>query len=182
MDSYDHMWKAAKDKNWDAVRALLEADACDATDRANTLTWALHYGDREMAGLLVSHGVDPYEIDTGSGKPPISYARSDDMREFVAQKSIELGLCDNITMSYSLAGHGIKEVYSFPKKERISFALNAKGEICGLMRQPFADIQSLPDLRKAFDMHRARGGKTPEEEVFGDGMRRTVLKKILKPG
>jgi len=74
---------------------------------------------------------------------------------------------DQIVYNSPLLDRTMQEVFNFAGLERITLIRKTlEGPIESVARDPFDRLQDIPDLQKAFDEHKKRGGKTPEEKVF----------------
>jgi hypothetical protein len=80
-----------------------------------------------------------------------------------------------VILRSKLGDRTLEEVFNFATKERISLVRKEAGApVEAFIRESFSDISEKSGLRLAFEEHKRRGGKVPEDEVFPD----KIVKKL----
>jgi hypothetical protein len=166
--------EAAINNRRDCLLWLLErgADANAANDKGSTaLMWAAYFGDTKAVEALLLHGGNPARQDC-EGMTAATFAKAKP-----AVLALLLQDPDEISWYTKVADRTMQEVYNFRLKERITLLRKAEGgDVEAMTRQSFCELADVTPLRRAFALHCARGGKTPEEEVFP-----TTLAKLPGP-
>lgn len=172
------VWAAARNQPA-AVRWLLDNGA--EPNRTGSAGWhvlmsAASGGYGEIAQMLMDAGANPQYKDP-KGKGPISVAQEKGHKHIVRMLS---ETPDEVVFTEALHDRMLEEVYSFKRGER--FILLRKGEggdVEAMQRESFSDIRETPNLRRAFELHKKRGGKLTEEDVFGGS---SQISKPKRPG
>jgi hypothetical protein len=178
---------AAENGNLSGVTASLNEGAeingrhCLDGCRHTPLMKASIKGNLSIVTLLLERGADPTLLGS-EGKTAMELARDNNKTEVVTRiRSYEDDKSPDRVLFSTRIGNRIREdIYDFAMKERVTlirpdqFAAVESALITG-----FSEIEDQSDgsmLRKAFNEHVKRGGKTDESEVFA----RRVFKN--KPG
>lgn len=163
-----------------AVRWLLEhgaqPDRRDTNNGWTALMSAASGGYTEAARLLLDAGADG-NLQDKDGRSPVRLARDKGHKLMLAMLT---ETPDEVVFTDKVYDRVVQEVYSFKRKERFTFIRKEEfGDIEAVQRDSFADLRDLPQLRAAFEIHRKRGGKTTEEEIFDNSLPKA---KLRQPG
>lgn len=172
------VWAVARNQPA-AVRWLLDNGADPSrtgSSKWSALMSAASGGHGEIAQMLMDRGAQVQHKD-GQGRSAISIAREKKHAHLVRLLS---ETPDEVVFTEGLHDRMLEEVYSFRRRERfILLRRDEGGEVEAMQRESFSDIQDAPNLRRAFEQHKKRGGKLTEEEVFGNS---SQISKPKRPG
>ncbi|MDD9901082.1 MAG: ankyrin repeat domain-containing protein [Alphaproteobacteria bacterium] len=131
-----------------------------------------------VAETLMEAGADPYLL--GKNKNAFDWAETEKIKRLLHNKYAQRTSNGNvINLNYTMGALHIEDIYNFELLERISCIRGKNNDqIQSALRQGFDQIQALPALRTAFNMHVKYGGKIPEKSVFPDKKRQLAQ---LKP-
>ena len=108
-------------------------------------------------------GADPHQTWQGKNLYEIC---NQSCRNLV-EKFIKETQKDVIILRNTVSDIVLEDCYHFGMLERTSIVRDAnKNAIIQITRDSFQSLGDTPQLRKAFNEHKARGGTTPEEDVF----------------
>ena len=172
------VWAASSNKP-EAVLWLLEhgaeVDGRDPASKWTPLMSAAHGGYLEVAQILMDHGANPNLADKNN-KSPIAYARQQGKQ---AVLTLLTNSPDEVSVFFNVADRVVQEVYSFKRLERFTFVRKSDGgDVEAMQRDSFSALGDTPDLRKAFNEHKKRGGKLEEADVFPNAMQKTKLTMV----
>lgn len=157
----------------ECVRLLLEKGATvDARNSAGctALMGAAERGRTEIVGILLAAGADASL--RGKDKSAIDWATMNahwDVAKIllsaVMPKPVESA--DEVTFERQVSNRTLEEVFNFAALERVSLIRKSpQGAVESLTREKFSEIGDKETLRRAFEEHVRRGGKTEESKVF----------------
>lgn len=169
--------KAALKGHLEIARFLLDAGA-DINIRKDTgstaLMCAAFFGHAEVVRLLLEKGADK-ALRNRQGKSAEDYARD---RNETGVLALLRETPDEVSFVYPLDNRVLQEIYDFRLKERLTLLRKEEGgAVEALLRDSFDKLEDVSNLRRAFEIHRRRGGKLEESEVFGS----QVFKPRLMP-
>lgn len=167
---------AVKNNNLGEVKRLVNMGANIETRmgwnnyHATSLTWAAMMGHFEVVNYLVEKGANINARDD-VGRTPLKLAESWSKERIVKQPQQEKRLnpdtADEVIFQQPLGDRILQENFNFVTLERISLIRkSAQGDVEAVTRQNFSEVADVSALRKAFDEHVRRGGKTEESRVF----------------
>lgn len=179
-DGYTPLVWAAARNHPAAVRWLLDhgakPDLRSPDNRWTPLMSAAKGNYGEVARMLIEAGADPM-LESKDGQSALRFAR-DGMNKGLIALFTETP--DEVVFTDKVYDRVVQEVYSFKRKERFTFIRKEEfGDIEAVQRDSFSDLRDLPQLRAAFEIHRKRGGKTTEEEIFDNSLPKA---KLRQPG
>lgn len=169
--------------NLDVVKYLLDKGAnVNVLDsaRATPLYNAVRYSKSvDIVRLLMQRGADP-NIEDREGYSALMYARKKKKQYLVRimeekvvmppkpqEKAPEALNPDEVIFQRPLGDRILQESFDFVALERVSLVRkSAQGAVEAMSRDGFSVIEDQSTLRKAFEEHVRRGGKTEESRVF----------------
>ncbi len=136
---------------------------------ASALMCAAYKGYYDIVKFLLQSGANPdFKTATG-GHTAESYAIDQGYPEIAALIK-RASSRDEVCMSRDLDEYKLDEIFNFASMERISLLRKDTGDVVAMTREQFSAIENSPDLEKAFDLYKKRGGKKNENEVFPNRM------------
>lgn len=154
--------KPVKAGDVQAVKALLEAGADVNSDGGLALIWAAYKGNLEIVELLLEAGADRSLRD--HDKTAMDWALEAGHTHIVTRLKENP---DQIIFQQQLSDRTLEEIFNFVTLERISLIRKSPtGNVEAMACTGFSAIEDQSRLRRAFEEHRRRGGKTEESRVF----------------
>jgi len=158
--------KAAAQGDIAVIRLLLDAGAAvdGRSDAGSTpLMFAAHRGQSAAIGLLLEYGADR-RIRNQKGMTAEDYARGNSHSEAL---NVLTSNPEQVSFTHKLGTRVMEEIFDFTLRERITLLHAAgDGKVEAILRDPFSQLDETSNLRRAFNIHRQRGGKTEEDEIF----------------
>jgi len=170
------LMNAAAANNCPEIEKLLKQGVNADGEAGLPLIWAAYYGHLEAASLLLKAGANPAFKDN-SGKTAQHYAQKGGFTA-VAELLQAHEFPNQVVLPRQLGNAFMEEVYDFERLERVTVLYANNGQPASFERETFAEVEEKNEtvLRKAFNEHVKRGGKTAEETVF------PAAKKLDKTG
>jgi ankyrin repeat protein len=168
--------------------AGVPADSADA-DGYTALMAAAYRNSMESARLLLERGASPRAVD-GNNRSPVSIAREAGHGAMVELLNAPPPPAppppprpDEVVFSYPLQNRVLQEIFNFPRRERISLVRTSEtGPVEAMMREAFSTLVDQEPLRKAFAVHRERGGTVEEEEIFSCALVKAKMPRLPETG
>lgn len=158
--------KAAAQGATEVIQLLADAGAeIDGRSAAGStpLMFAAHRGQSAAIGLLLALGADR-AVHNNKNLTAADYARANHHHEAL---NVLTESPDQVSFTYALGARIMEEVFDFNLQERITLLHSAgDGKVEAMLRDPFSQLDEASNLRRAFNIHRQRGGKVPEDEIF----------------
>jgi hypothetical protein len=163
------------------VLSLLELGAevdCRSNNGKTPLIMATIWENLGVVSVLLGAGADTSLRDE-EGKAAADYARHRpdilDILKFPPPKKV-VEIPDEVIFQRPLGDRTLQESFNFVTRERISLIRNGKhGPVEAMVRENFSVIEDEATLRKAFEEHVRRGGKTEEAVVFPNKLLKNKL-------
>jgi ankyrin repeat protein len=150
-----------------------DVDSGTDTEKYLPLIWAANNGHMEVVKILLAHGAD--RDGRAGGKNAAEWALMRGHTDIV-KKLHERP--DQIVLQQSLGDRTLEEVFNFTSFERITLIRKSpEGAVEAVTRGPFSEVVDQSRLRKAFEEHIRRGGKTDENRVFPNVLSKTKAPK-----
>lgn len=159
--------EAARNNSVEDIERLLKMGAEVDYDKGHPLACAAYHGHRAAVEILLKAGAN-VSLEYG-GNTPAGHARAqqyDKIAELIEQTPAA-DTPDEIIFHTSLSDRVLEEIFNFTSLERISLIRNGRhGPVEAVIRESFSKIENTPSLKKAFDEHVRRGGKTDARAIF----------------
>ncbi len=139
---------------------------------ASALMCAAYKGHYDIVDLLLQVGANPHFRTESGGHTAESFALNNGHTKVAALIKSPLQR-EEVVMSRPLRENSLEEIFNFASLERISLLRNPKGDVVAMTREQFSVLEDSPDLEKAFELYKSRGGKKNEVDVFPN--------KLFKP-
>jgi len=120
----------------------------------------------EVIPILLEAGADINMADKDGDSFAKYMKDSDELKELYRQYLDENSV-SKVTFRNNLSNRILEEIYDFERLERISLVRKAPyKKVESMFRESFSRIEDEASLKKAFNEHVKRGGKTHEGKVF----------------
>lgn len=187
--SLDALGTAALHGRLDAVKLLLDRGAdINARDRLGetALISALLRTQLDVAEYLIDKGAD-VTVEGVRRRPALLLAAGlgtsgrkivekltgkkdadkKDEASAVEKPQPPAGTPDQITFTRQLGDRTLEDIFDFAARERITFIrAQENGPVEAVTRESFENVGDKASLRRAFDEHVRKGGKSKETEIF----------------
>ena len=158
--------KAAAQGDVAVMRLLLDHGAAvDGLSGAGStpLMFAAHRGQGEAVALLLEAGANK-SIRNQKEMTAMDYARANGHLDAL---NVLTSNPEQVSFVHKIGSRLMEEVFDFTLRERVTLLrASAEGPVETMLRDPFIRLEDTSNLRRAFNIHRQRGGKVPEDEIF----------------
>ncbi len=162
------------------VELLLDADAdvnFQGKFQRTPIMAAIKFGTKEICELLIARGADPrvcdyfgenaFDICGIRGSWLSSYVSPEQKAEMAAEQAALERARSRIQFTDNINGKLVQETYCFDTRECVTFVReDENAPVEAILREPFANIQTRPNLKVAFDQHVSLGGALTHADVF----------------
>jgi len=137
---------------------------------ATPLINAAWFGRKDIVEFLISRRADPFLKDKDGTAFESALLRGHCAIAALLRERMSGLSPDRVIFIQSYIGGALEEIFDFSRLERLSTMYGVKSNVAqGMTITGFSQVEDQSDtslLRKAFNEHIRRGGKTPENLVF----------------